>query len=122
MAGAINGNEGEVCMTFTNRDLIACNNARSYGEYPEYYQAAQCSTDDKDSTSCYNLGRNAGYAYAEKEIIRCHEIRVPPASGHTARYDAGYKARWLQANNSVCFSIQTSKVRLFIPSGYGIVL
>jgi hypothetical protein len=23
MAGAINGNEGEVCMTFSNRDLIA---------------------------------------------------------------------------------------------------
>jgi hypothetical protein len=57
MAGAINGNEGEACMTFTDRDLIACQNAWSYGEYPEYYQAAHCSTDDKDATSCYNLGR-----------------------------------------------------------------
>jgi len=59
MAGAINGN-GEVCMTFS-RDLIACQNAWSYGEYPEYHQAAHSSTDDKDSTSCYNLGRDAGY-------------------------------------------------------------
>jgi hypothetical protein len=40
------------------------------GEYPEYYQPAHCSANDKEATSCYD----ARYAYAEKEIIRCHEI------------------------------------------------
>lgn len=35
------------------------------------------------TTSCYNLGHDAGYASAEKEIVRCHEVSVPPLkSGH----------------------------------------
>ncbi|MGC1930670.1 MAG: hypothetical protein WA667_17005 [Candidatus Nitrosopolaris sp.] len=44
------------------------------------------------------MGHDAGYSSAEKEIVRCHEVSIPPAAGNTLRFEAGFHAGWLQAN------------------------
>jgi hypothetical protein len=98
-AGAKNGNETEACMTFSNRDLATCRHAYYYGQDPRYNQPSHCSTNDNEATSCYNLGHDAGYASAEKEIVRCHEVSVPPLlSGHSPQFTRGWIDGWTEAN------------------------
>lgn len=55
-----------------DRDLAICQNAYTYSQYPTLSQPSCCSGNDP--TSCYNLGHDAGYTSAEKEIARCHEV------------------------------------------------
>jgi hypothetical protein len=58
--------------------------------------------DDNDATSCYNLGHEAGYASAEKELVRCHEVSVPTLlSGHSPQFTGGWIEGWTEANTKV---------------------
>ena len=96
--GAVNGNVTEACKNFSKRDLALCQNAYYYGKAPLGISPIHCSDIDTDPNSCYTLGHDAGYSAAEKEIIRCHEISIPPTSGQTPSFEAGWHAGWLQAN------------------------
>jgi hypothetical protein len=96
--GAVNGNVTEACKNFSKRDLALCQNAYYYGKDPLGISPIHCSDIDTNQNSCYTLGHDAGYSSAEKEIIRCHLISIPPASDHTPRFEAGFHAGWLQAN------------------------
>jgi hypothetical protein len=96
--GAVNGNVTEACKNFSKRDLALCQNAYYYGKDPLGISPIHCSDIDTNPNSCYTLGHDAGYSSAEKEIIRCHLISIPPTSGHTPRFEAGFHTGWLQAN------------------------
>lgn len=100
--GAKNGNQTEACKSFSDRDLATCQNAYYYGQDPRYNRPSHCSSNDNDATSCYNLGHEAGYASAEKEIVRCHEVSVPTLlSGHSPQFTGGWIDGWTEANTKV---------------------
>ncbi|HXX95646.1 MAG TPA: hypothetical protein VEL11_00835 [Candidatus Bathyarchaeia archaeon] len=63
--------------------LLRCQNTYTYGQDPKASQSSYCSSNDNDAASCYNLDHDIGYASAEKEMVRCHEVSVPRLkSGH----------------------------------------
>jgi hypothetical protein len=76
------GSETEACKTFISKNLAMCKNAYNYGQDPGYNRPSHCSSNDNDATSCYNLGHDAGYA----PLVRCHEVSVPPLSGHSPQF------------------------------------
>ncbi|MGC1930061.1 MAG: hypothetical protein WA667_13875 [Candidatus Nitrosopolaris sp.] len=99
LSGAKNGNETSACGIFKNRALAICQQAYNYGTTPTSYEPTHCSANDVDANSCFNYGKDAGYASTMKEIIRCHMVLTVPPSGHSARFDMGFKKGWLEANH-----------------------
>ncbi|MGC1930077.1 MAG: hypothetical protein WA667_13965 [Candidatus Nitrosopolaris sp.] len=99
LAGAKSGNETATCGVFKNRELSECQSAFNYGSDPGGHEPPHCSAIDTAANSCYNIGRESGFANAYKEIINCHMILIPPPSGHrTPAFDKGFKNGWKFAN------------------------